>query len=157
ECSDARQRNRRNVVPRGHDIGLHCVSGRFGRMARRHYSFVKSSGGAVAVIAASAQQDAALLVHRVVTSTGRRARPLSAVKGCEGALLCVAAAKVPAVAAPSAGNGSYETPRVDGGIGHVLLRIVPGEETGLHVRHDPRAGAAAAPPHGGGAEVYGLH
>src|SRR6185437_3508067 len=123
ECSDARQRNRRNVVPRGHDIGLHCVSGRFGRMARRHYSFVKSSGGAVAVIAASAQQDAALLVHRVVTSTGRRARPLSTVKGCEAALLCVAAAKVPAVAAASAGNGSYKTPGVDGGIGDILFRV----------------------------------
>ena len=58
----------------GHDVGLHRLVGGVGRVAGRHHAFVEGALRAVAVVAAVAQDDGALLVHRVVAGVDARTR-----------------------------------------------------------------------------------
>ena len=58
--------HRRGGVSGGRDVGLHRVLGGVGRIAGGHHALVERTLGAVAVVAADAENDGTLLAHRVV-------------------------------------------------------------------------------------------
>ena len=57
-----------HAIVRSHNVGLHQLVGRVGRegACRRHRALIEGALRAVAVVAAVAQQDRALLAHRVI-------------------------------------------------------------------------------------------
>src|SRR6185312_3255112 len=61
-------------IPGRDDAGLHRVLGRVGRVARGHRALEPGAHVAVAVVAADAQDDAALLVHGPVPGLVGRQR-----------------------------------------------------------------------------------
>src|SRR5882724_2601226 len=63
------------------DVGLDVVLGGVGGVAGGHDAFVEGARGALAVVSADAQDDGALLVHRVVA---RHVRARPAVEGGQG-------------------------------------------------------------------------
>src|SRR3954451_23439822 len=85
-------RDRRSAVAGGGDVGLDRVLGRVGRIARDHGALVEGAGAEVgaaaglAAVAAAAQDDGTLLLHRAVAG---RQRPV--VERVEAARLGVAA------------------------------------------------------------------
>src|SRR6185437_438964 len=81
-----------SAVSGGVDVGLHRALGGVRRVAGRHRAFVEGPRGPVAVVTADAEEDRALLVHRVVAGWAR-----SAVEGGQAARLGVAAADRPLV------------------------------------------------------------
>ena len=125
-------------------------------MARRHHPLIEGAGRAIAVVAAIAHLDGALLVHRVIGAVLLGTGTHPGIEGLQTAVLRVAAFQLPEIAAAAAEHAGHETP-VDGGVGFVDAGVVAGEEPRLHVRHDPGAGARPAAPAGGGAEIDALH
>ena len=106
-----------HVVLGGHDVGLHRIGGGFGRISGRHHAFIEGAGRTVAVVAAGAQEDGALLVHWEIAGVVARSGADSAVEGRQAALLRVAAAEIPLVAAAAVNHGGHEPPGIDGRIG----------------------------------------
>src|SRR5262245_10250124 len=77
------------AVSGGGDIRLHGVLRAVRRVAGGHHAFVEGAGGAVAVVAADAEDDGALLAHRVVA---RDVGAHTVVEGRQAAGLGVATA-----------------------------------------------------------------
>src|SRR6185437_11889865 len=107
--------------------------------------------GAVAIVAAGAEDDGALLLHGVVAG-GAGAREV----GGEGAGLGVAAEDGPLVAGAALDHGGGE-PVVGGGVAGVEAGVGAGVQAVLQVAHDPRAVAGAEAPDLDAAEVDGFH
>src|SRR5580698_848104 len=140
----------RSAVAGRDDVGLDGGLGRGGRVAAGHDALVEGAGRALTVVAADAEDDRALLLHRVVAG---RANP--AEVGREAAGLGVAAEDGPLVG-PALDHGRGETIR-RGRVGRVKAGVGPGEQAVLHVGHDPGAVARAEAPGLLRAEVDGLH
>ncbi len=133
------------------DVRLDGGLGRGRRVAGGHDALVEGAGGAVAVVAADAQQDRAFLVHRVVAGGTR-----SAEEGGQAPGLRVAAQDRPLVR-PALDHGGGE-PVVDRRVARVLaVGVGAGVQAVLQVGHDPRAAAGAGVPVRGVAEVDRLH
>lgn len=170
EGSAARQ-GRRGIAS-GHDVGLHLVLRLVAGVARGHHALVEGALRAVAVVAADAEDDGALLAHGVV-ATDRR--PRARVEGVEGAFGGVASADRPPAQTVStrrgrggAGAGEHSLVRTalddggdeamgDGRVGILLASALAGEQAVLEISHDPRSAAGARSPGGAVAEVDGLH
>lgn len=136
----------------GDDVGLHRGLGGVGRVAGGHDALVEGALGAVAVVAADAEDDGALLAHRVVAAHGgaraavvRRQRAGRGVAAVDGPLVGLAL------------DGGGEEAVRDGGVGGVVALVGAGEQVVLEVGHDPGPAAGAVAPGGLGAEVDGLH
>src|SRR6202034_158004 len=130
---------RRAAVAGRDDVGLDGGLGRGGRVPGGHDALVEGAGRAVAVVAADAEDDRALLLHRVVAG---RANP--AVIGGEGAGLGVAAEDGPLVRAAFDHGGGV--PVAGGRVVGVVAGRGAGEQAVLHVGHDPGAVAGAVAP-----------
>src|SRR5215475_5167657 len=122
------------AVAGGGDVRLHCVLRAVRRVAGGHHAFVEGAGGAVAVVAADAEDDGALLAHRVVA---RDVGAHTVVEGRQAAGLGVATADGPVVRLPFDNGGGV--PEVDGRIVGVQPLVHTGEQAVLHVGHDPGA------------------
>src|SRR6185312_16796340 len=120
------------------DVRLDGGFGRGGGVAGGHDAFVEGAVDSVAVVAADAEDDRALLLHRVVT---RDVRARAAVVRGQAAGLGVAAEQGPLVRPALEHGGGVAVVR--GRVVGVVSGVDPGEQAVLHVRHDPRAVAAA--------------
>src|SRR6185312_5385439 len=140
------------TVPGCDDVGLDGGFGGGGGVAGGHDAFGEGAVDAVAVVAADAEDDRALLVHRVVA---RDVRAGATVVGGEAAGLGVAAEDGPLVGAALDHRGGV--PVVRRRVVRVVALVQAGEQAVLHVRHDPRAVARAVAPDLDAAEVDGLH
>ena len=58
--------HRRGGVSGGYDVGLHCILGGIGRIARGHHTLVERSLCTIAIVSTDAENDGALFLHRVV-------------------------------------------------------------------------------------------
>ena len=119
-----------------------------------HRAFIESALGADTIVAAVAQQNGALLAHRVVG--GVDARPVE--HHGKGTPLRVAAQRSPVVGL-AFGHGRHEAP---GDVGQVFAKlggivVDAAHQIVLLVGHDPRAGRVAVVPGGGVAVIGGLH
>src|SRR6185312_14488265 len=116
------------------DVRLDGGFGRGGGVAGGHDAFVEGAVDAVAVVAADAEDDRALLLHRVVPGD---VRPRSAVVGGQAAGLGVAAEDGPLVGAALDHRGGVAVVR--GRVVGVVAGVLAGVQAVLHVGHDPRA------------------
>src|SRR6185437_5381777 len=138
-----------------HDVGLDQLIGGVARVSGRHQAFVEGALRAVAVVAAVAQDDGALLLHRVIGGIDARA----AEHGRQVAGLRITTQRGPLVRL-ALGYGGHE-PRGDVRQGRAQLGGTAGVDAAhqvvLLVGHDPRAGRVSVVPGGGVSEVGGLH
>ena len=150
----------RHAVTRSHHVGLdgliHFLGGE--GAGGGHGTFIEGTGRAVGVVAAVAQQDGALLAHRVIAA----ARVLDAaavVVDFQLPLLGVAAHRAPVVRL-AVGHGRNKTPvhAVQAAAVFVVgVRIHAAHQVVLLVGHNPRSIAFAIVPAPGIAEVSGFH
>ena len=150
----------RHAVTRSHHVGLdgliHFLGGE--GAGGGHGTFIEGTGRAVGVVAAVAQQDGALLAHRVIAA----ARVLDAaavVVDFQLSLLGVAAHRAPVVRL-AVGHGRNKTPvhAVQAAAVFVVgVRIHAAHQVVLLVGHNPRSIAFAIVPAPGIAEVSGFH
>src|SRR5215469_14619591 len=145
----ARAAGGRGVAGRD-DVGLDGRLSARRREAGGHDALVEGAGGALAVVAADAEDDRALLVHRVVA----RGADAAEVRR-QGTGLRVAAEDGPVVRLALDHRGGE--PEVGGRVGRVEAGALAGEQAVLHVGHDPRAATRAAAPGGFRPEVDGFH
>src|SRR5581483_10856852 len=134
------------------DVRLDRSLRRSGRVAGGHSALIEGALCAVAVVAAGAQDDGALLAHRVVA---RDIRPRAVVERGQGSGLRVAALDRPVVRAAVDDGGGV--PVVDRRVVGVVARVDSGEQAVLQVRVDPRAVAGAVAPYPDVAEGDRFH
>lgn len=141
-------------VAGGGDVGLHLGVGVVRGVAGDHGALVKGALGAVAVVAADAEDDGALLAHGVVVALGG-ARAV--VDGLDGVRVAVAALEGPVVARVALEVAGDEARRLHRVV-RLLALLAAGEEVVLQVGHDPGPVAVAgAAPAVALAEVERLH
>lgn len=134
----------------GHNVGLHRLIGGIGRISSGHDALVECTLGTNRVVSSNAENDSALLLHRIVAS-----RASSAVVRRQRARNGVPSLESPQVR-PSLDDRSDESVadrRVRGDLPSTLAR----EEIVLQISHDPRAIAGSRAPVRVGAEVNRLH
>src|ERR1039457_2805642 len=137
-------------VASGDDVRLDGGLGRGRGVAGGHDALVEGSVRALAVVAAGAEDDGTLLLHRVVA---RGPHPAEVRR--QGAGLGVAAEDGPLVGA-ALDHGGGE-PVAGGRVVGVVAGAGARVQAVLHVGHDPRAVAGAVAPDLDIAEVDGLH
>jgi hypothetical protein len=143
---------RRRGVFGGDDVGLYRVLGSVGRIARGHHALVERALRRDAVVAANAENDGALLAHRIVS---RRAWACAGVVRRQCASGSVGATDCPLVW-PSLDSRSDKTVG-DRRVTSVVARAGAREQAVLQIGHDPRPAAGTTAPAGAVAKVNGLH
>src|ERR1700691_4165720 len=134
------------------DVGLDGVVGCVGRVAGGDDTFEEGPVGLVAVVAAGAQDDGALLVHRGVSADIRK-RPV--VFGGQAARLRVGVLDRVCRRAVVLQHGGHE--RAGVALVARVGAVAPGEEPILHVRLVPGPGPGTGREPALGAEVDRIH
>jgi hypothetical protein len=134
------------------DVGLDRVFGRVRRVARRHRTFEEGTCGPLAVVAANAQDNRALLVHGIVS---RDVGALSIVHRGQVTRLRIARLDRPLIRFAFHHRG--DVVRCDGLVATVEMAVDSGKQPVFQVRHNPGAFARTVAPHFDFAEVNGFH
>ena len=141
---------RRDGVSGGYNVGLHRAFGVVGWIAGGHDALVERALGAVAVVAADAENDGALFVHWIVAAWAR-ATVVRRQRAGHG----VGAADRPLVWLPF-DDRSDETVG-DRRVASVRASAKAREQAILEIGHNPRAAAGAGAPDGAVAIVDSFH
>src|SRR5262249_5942861 len=145
-----------NIVFGADDVGLHFLIGGIGgeRAGGGHGAFIECALGAVAIVAAVAEENGALLAHGIVSAI--HARAVEHDLQCAG--LRIAAHGSPMMRL-AFGHGGDEAPGDvrEAGAEFGAVGVDATDEIVFLIGHDPRAGRVAVIPAGGVAVVSGLH